>query len=183
MQSRQNLDHDFHNNDDKNTKNGNLYGRRVFPVKVLIKFYVLHKIWNRIRIKYVILNSLIVQYDVWQPYVFRRYMQSLHTTVVIWVPLQFVVVPFLRQNKSIYSSIQKRLFYGMWYQKVSCEPSFNFQTRFIFIASFSYKINSVLTIRMTHALHVHKVHLSFKRLHSSSEDVYLVKLESRNGFF
>lgn len=106
IHTAKNLAQDFHNNDHKNAKNGNLYGCGVFnSLKVLIKFYVLHKIWNRIRIKYIIMISisLIVQYDVGQPYVFWRYMQSLHTAVVIGIPLQFVVVPFLQQNKPIYS--------------------------------------------------------------------------------
>lgn len=42
---------------------------------------------------------LIVEYDVWPPYVVGWYVQHLNAAVFLWVPFQFVIVPRLQQKQ------------------------------------------------------------------------------------
>ena len=44
--------------------------------------------------------SLVIKHDVRQPDVFRRDVKRVHPAIVLWVPLQFIVIPFLQQTQS-----------------------------------------------------------------------------------
>lgn len=43
---------------------------------------------------------LVIKHDVRQPDVFRRDVKRVHPAIVLWVPLQFIVIPFLQQTQS-----------------------------------------------------------------------------------
>jgi hypothetical protein len=43
---------------------------------------------------------LVIKHDVRQPDVFRRDVKSVHPAIVLRVPLQFIVIPFLQQTQS-----------------------------------------------------------------------------------
>lgn len=88
---------------------------------------------------------LIIKHDVRQPYMFRRHVQSFDAAVVVGVPLQLVIVPFLQQTKSeliecsyIYQTSLSQVFYfpktdGKWLPRVT--------TRYIIIMIFKTKLN------------------------------------------
>ena len=44
------------------------------------------------------INLLVVQYNIRQPNVLRRYMQMSNVTIVCGVPFQFVIEPFLKKH-------------------------------------------------------------------------------------
>ena len=47
---------------------------------------------------------LIIEDNIWPPYVVTRNVKHIHSTIFIRVPLQFVVIPILEQKQNIITS-------------------------------------------------------------------------------
>jgi hypothetical protein len=56
-------------------------------------------VWNHAKQQMV--HLLVIEHDVRQPDVLRRNVQHLHATILLWVPPEFVINPFLKQEGNL----------------------------------------------------------------------------------
>jgi len=73
------------------------------------KIYInsLKKISRILWIRYIGIHSLVVKNNVRQPYMFRWHVKGVDTAVVVRIPLQLVIVPFLKAEKRIVKHFKK----------------------------------------------------------------------------
>ena len=65
----------------------------------ITKFSLVSFMANPILVERCSKNLLVVEHNVWQPYSLAGNIESFDSAIIIWVPLQLVVIPLLQQQQ------------------------------------------------------------------------------------
>ena len=74
--------------------------------------YFNSKKWRQFQKSELSLNLLVVEDDVWSPYVVGRNVQLFDSPILVGVPHQFVVVPKLKREKNKKIELKKNIEFG-----------------------------------------------------------------------